>query len=105
MAKKVIGELKLQLPAGKATPAPPVGPALGQRGNPRDQLWELKRLGKVVVRAEVKARQPVVERPRGGQHDHPRSRVGIDDPAADVVAVDTGQVPVQHEDVGADLVD
>ena len=32
MAKKVIGELKLQLPAGKATPAPPVGPALGQRG-------------------------------------------------------------------------
>ena len=32
MAKKVIGELKLQLPAGKATPAPPVGPALGQAG-------------------------------------------------------------------------
>ena len=32
MAKKVIGELKLQLPAGKATPAPPIGPALGQRG-------------------------------------------------------------------------
>ena len=32
MAKKVIGELKLQLPAGKATPAPPVGPAVGQRG-------------------------------------------------------------------------
>ena len=32
MAQKVIGELKLQLPAGKATPAPPIGPALGQRG-------------------------------------------------------------------------
>ena len=32
MAKKVVGELKLQLPAGNATPAPPVGPALGQRG-------------------------------------------------------------------------
>ncbi|MDL2297714.1 50S ribosomal protein L11 [Synergistaceae bacterium OttesenSCG-928-D05] len=32
MAKKVIDMLKLQLPAGKATPAPPVGPALGQRG-------------------------------------------------------------------------
>ena len=32
MAKKVVGELKLQLPAGKATPVPPVGPALGQRG-------------------------------------------------------------------------
>lgn len=30
MAKKVIGKIKLQIPAGKATPAPPVGPALGQ---------------------------------------------------------------------------
>ena len=30
MAQKVIGLLKLQIPAGKATPAPPVGPALGQ---------------------------------------------------------------------------
>ncbi|NMA64266.1 MAG: 50S ribosomal protein L11 [Syntrophomonadaceae bacterium] len=30
MAKKVIGTIKLQIPAGKATPAPPVGPALGQ---------------------------------------------------------------------------
>ena len=32
MAKKVAGELKLQIPAGKANPSPPVGPALGQRG-------------------------------------------------------------------------
>ena len=32
MAKKVIGYIKLQIPAGKATPAPPVGPALGQHG-------------------------------------------------------------------------
>ena len=32
MAKKVSGYLKLQIPAGKATPAPPVGPALGQHG-------------------------------------------------------------------------
>ena len=32
MAKKVIGQIKLQIPAGKATPAPPVGPALGQHG-------------------------------------------------------------------------
>ncbi|HBT40216.1 MAG: 50S ribosomal protein L11 [Thermotoga sp. 50_1627] len=32
MAKKVVAQVKLQLPAGKATPAPPVGPALGQRG-------------------------------------------------------------------------
>ena len=32
MAKKLVGVVKLQLPAGKATPAPPVGPALGQHG-------------------------------------------------------------------------
>ncbi len=32
MAKKVAGFIKLQIPAGSATPAPPVGPALGQRG-------------------------------------------------------------------------
>lgn len=32
MAKKVAGYLKLQIPAGKANPSPPVGPALGQRG-------------------------------------------------------------------------
>ncbi len=32
MAKKVIGMIKLQIPAGKASPAPPIGPALGQHG-------------------------------------------------------------------------
>ncbi|MEK7341784.1 MAG: 50S ribosomal protein L11 [Candidatus Binatota bacterium] len=32
MAKKIIGEIKLQIPAGQANPSPPVGPALGQRG-------------------------------------------------------------------------
>ncbi|MCY0899752.1 MAG: 50S ribosomal protein L11 [Firmicutes bacterium] len=32
MPKKVVGVIKLQIPAGKATPAPPVGPALGQHG-------------------------------------------------------------------------
>jgi len=32
MAKKIIGMIKLQVPAGKATPAPPIGPALGQHG-------------------------------------------------------------------------
>src|SRR4028119_1151270 len=32
MAKKVTGQIKLQIPAGAATPAPPVGPALGQAG-------------------------------------------------------------------------
>ena len=32
MAKKLVGTLKLQIPAGQANPSPPVGPALGQRG-------------------------------------------------------------------------
>lgn len=32
MAKKIVGYIKLQVPAGKANPAPPIGPALGQRG-------------------------------------------------------------------------
>ena len=32
MAKKIVGYLKLQVPAGSATPSPPIGPALGQRG-------------------------------------------------------------------------
>lgn len=32
MAKKVVGQVKLQIPGGQANPAPPVGPALGQRG-------------------------------------------------------------------------
>ena len=32
MAKKIVGSIKLQVPAGKANPSPPIGPALGQRG-------------------------------------------------------------------------
>ena len=32
MAKKVVSNIKLNIPAGKATPAPPIGPALGQAG-------------------------------------------------------------------------
>ena len=32
MAKKIVGYIKLQVPAGQANPSPPIGPALGQRG-------------------------------------------------------------------------
>jgi len=34
MAKKIVGFIKLQVPAGKANPSPPIGPALGQRKSP-----------------------------------------------------------------------
>ena len=34
MAKKIVGFVKLQVPAGKANPSPPIGPSLGQRGRP-----------------------------------------------------------------------
>ena len=40
MAKKIIGFIKLQVPAGKANPAPPIGPALGQRGLNIMDCWK-----------------------------------------------------------------
>ena len=63
MAKKVIGQIKLQIPAGKATPAPPVGPALGQHGvnimgftkefnaKTADQAGMIKKIGITVYQA------------------------------------------------------
>ena len=44
MAKKVTGDIKLQIPAGKATPAPPVGPALGQHGVTGNFLCHVRHL-------------------------------------------------------------
>ena len=49
MAKKVEGYIKLQIPAGKATPAPPVGPALGQHGVNIVEFRKLVRLSPVLV--------------------------------------------------------
>ena len=40
MAKKIIGYIKLQIPAGKPNPSPPVGPALGQRGLNIMEFWK-----------------------------------------------------------------
>ena len=58
MAKKVTGYIKLQIPAGKATPAPPVGPALGQHGvNIVQQIREIlsSRLLSLFMQTEVSA--------------------------------------------------
>ena len=57
MAKKVEGYIKLQIPAGKATPAPPVGPALGQHG----------------VNIVEFTKQFNAKNCRSGRHDHPCS--------------------------------
>ncbi len=56
MAKKVTGYIKLQIPAGKATPAPPVGPALGQHGVKYRSVYQ-------------KSSTP---EPLTGRSDHPR---------------------------------
>ena len=43
MAKKIIGFIKLQIPAGKANPSPPIGPALGPRGlNIMEEIAKIK---------------------------------------------------------------
>ncbi len=60
MAKKVTGLVKLQLPAGKASPAPPVGPALGQHG--------------VNIMAFCKEFNAKTQ---GERHDHPRRHHGL----------------------------
>ena len=56
MAKKVEGYIKLQIPAGKATPAPPVGPALGQHGliqiGAYDLISQLRQLQRQIPAAD-----------------------------------------------------
>ena len=61
MAQKVVGYVKLQIPAGKATPAPPVGPALGQHG--------------VNIAAFTKEFNERTKNDMG--HDHPRGHHGV----------------------------
>ena len=51
MAKKVEGYIKLQIPAGKATPAPPVGPALGQHGVNIVEVYKTVQRQKQLIRA------------------------------------------------------
>ena len=57
MAKKVIGEIKLQIPAGQANPSPPVGPALGQRGL---NIMEFCKAFNAATQAQIGMVTPVV---------------------------------------------
>jgi large subunit ribosomal protein L11 len=57
MAKKVIGEIKLQIPAGQANPSPPVGPALGQRGV---NIMEFCKAFNAATQAQVGMVTPVI---------------------------------------------
>ena len=62
MAKEVLGYIKLQIPAGSANPAPPVGPALGQKGlniqdfckQFNDKTKDLEKHGWIVIRVREK---------------------------------------------------
>jgi large subunit ribosomal protein L11 len=105
MAKKILGQIKLQVPAGAATPSPPIGPALGQRGlnimefckgfNARTQELEKGQPCPVVITYfqdksftfEVKtppasfllkkaARLPTVKKPGSGSKTPGRANVG-----------------------------
>ena len=69
MAQKITGYVKLQIPAGKATPAPPVGPALGQHGvnimqatinrpTPREKYFSIYLLTKILRNIFIKSYAP-----------------------------------------------
>ena len=62
MAKKITGFVKLQIPAGKATPAPPVGPALGQHGIVREDRELEHHLVDLAVAVAADAEELVRER-------------------------------------------
>ena len=67
MAQKITGYVKLQIPAGKATPAPPVGPALGQHGvNIAAFTKEFNERTKNDMGLRSERRQP------GGRYEHDR---------------------------------
>jgi hypothetical protein len=65
----------------------------------RDELGERERLGQVVVGAQREPVDQVVERPRRREHEHLRVGLLGGERPADVVAVDLGQVAVEHDDV------
>jgi len=75
------------------------GGASAQGPDAGDQLGEIKRLGQVIICAQPEALDPVPDRPRRGEHQHPGLGSVRGQGPADVVAVHAGQVAVQHHHV------
>ena len=75
------------------------GGAAAKSADARGQLGEVERLGQVVVGAQPEAVHPVLDRAGRGQHQDPARRPVGRQPPAYLVAVHSGQVPVQHHDV------
>jgi hypothetical protein len=71
----------------------------GQRADAGDQFGEIAWLRQVVIGAEAKAVDPVLDRARRGEHQHPAWRSPGRDPPAHVIAVHAGDVPVQDDHV------
>ena len=70
-----------------------------ERVDPRDQLREVKRLGQVVIRAQIQPVDAVIGRACRGQHQDPRAARAAGQPRAHIVAVHHWQISIEHDDV------
>src|ERR1039457_6749201 len=77
------------------------GLAPGQAADPEDELWEVERLGQVVIGPEAEAGHPVLWGMSGGQHEDHRRIGAFGDHPADCVAVESRKVTVEDNDVVA----
>ncbi len=75
------------------------GRAPCQRPHAGDQLGEVKRLAEVVVGTQLEAGHTVADRVRGGEHQHTGVAAALHERAADLVAVHTRKIAVEHDDV------
>jgi hypothetical protein len=91
------GAVDHQVPALHDGRSPRTAPP--QRPNPSDQFVKRERLAEVVISAELETVHPVVDIGRGGEHEDAAGRSGTDQFPADAVAVDPGQVAVEHDHV------
>ena len=73
--------------------------AAKERADTGDEVGEGERLGQIIVGAQPEALHPIVDCGRGREHEHPATGTGGDDRGAYLVAVQAGQVPVEHDHV------